>query len=439
MSENYSLIVFDLDGTLVDTASLSDSRRTPHDVLKYSPPTFRNFPFAFLYPLNEDLSFLIRSGIPVVVITRAPRAYASTVLQLSGLDFTECFPGSQKTPSEKLNEIAVNYGVESEAILYLGDQKNDSDEAAKVGVSFEYPFWRIQDLDAFNEAKAVSYFHKTVLAAKAMVEADEVNEFENNRSNLHFALKNGDVSLDIETFQIVYNHDNSPFEIQVFNTPFVNDASFKPAILNNFVTRFEYENYVEIRSYLLGILDNLFALLTIVPTSHNPSFNDFKSLNLNAFTNYMNRSVGQIYWQQCKDWRGAYSGPEVNLHLIELISLIFASKTRSDQALIPVPSSSFDVLKPGEVSRRIALRVAELANVDVIDVFDKDLQEVISIKEFNFLDSYKYVLVDDQLTTGRRIKNCLELLPIEARSNLSTLVWSVSFSRGPWMHVSHRP
>ena len=63
----------------------------------------------------------------MVVITRAPRAYASTVLQLSGLDFTECFPGSNKTPSKKLIEIAGLYCVDLESILYLGDRVKERD------------------------------------------------------------------------------------------------------------------------------------------------------------------------------------------------------------------------------------------------------------------------------------------------------------------------
>lgn len=435
MSNKFNLIVFDLDGTLVETTDLSDSRRTPHDVLKYSPPTFRNFPFTFPYPLNENLSFLLRSGIPVVVITRAPRAYASTVLQLSGLDFTECFPGSHKTPSEKLSEISSIYRVESQEILYLGDQKNDSDEAVKAGVSFEYPFWRIKDSDAYKLAKTASYFQKAVLAAREKVEADEVNEFENNRTNLHFAIKNGDVSFNLEKFKIVYRHDGSPFEIQIFNTPFVEGDSFGPAILNNFVTRYEYDNYSEVRTFVLNILRSLFNFRNIVPRYNNDFYSYFKSIDIRGLTSYKDSYVGQTYWQQCKDWKDFKSGSEVNLHLIELISLIFASQLSPNSLVVPVPSSPFDVSKPGEISRRIAYRAAHLANVDVIDILRKENEESISILPFNFIESNKYVLMDDQLTTGKRVKSCLEVLPSEAKTGLSVLVWTVSYARGPWMHL----
>ena len=182
-------------------------------------------------------------------------------------------------------------------------------------------------------------------------------------------------------------------------------------------------------------MKSLFYFRKIVPTYSNDFHSIFESCNIRGLTNYMDSHVGQSYWQQCKSWKDFKSGPEVNLHLIELISLIFASQLSSNSSIVPVPSSPFDESRPGEISRRIAYRAAHLANVDVIDILNKEPDESISISQFNFIDSNHYVLLDDQLTTGRRIRSCLELLPQQALQDLTVLVWSVSYSRGPWMHL----
>lgn len=438
MSSEVRVLVLDLDGTLARTSEISQGRRTPHDLLKFSKPSFNSFPLAFNEPLNLYLSNIIRYGVPVVIITRSPRAYASTLLQLLGIDYSCCIPSSLTSPEEKIREIAQKYDVAPEEILYLGDTGEDREQASLAGAQFEYPYWIIHDLNTRTSRKLTSKFFELALKAETYAFDDTEPQEETNRAMLLVALRENEIKLNLDTFSIEYLFDGSPFEIQLFNSPFISEKEIFPPIRNELFTRFEYESSSELRDILFLILNQLLRLPRIRPTRDNAAQSFYEDYIINSFSIYMNRTVGESYWHACKDFKGKSvgSGPEIQLHLIELISLMMSACLESDQVLIPVPSSSYTSSKPGEISSRIAHRIGNLKKLSVLDALTKSTDGEILLKQDHFSPEVRYVLIDDQLTSGATVYKCLNALPLLIKPKVKVLTWSYSPGRGWFSQLS---
>jgi len=434
MSTEIKVLVLDIDGTLAKTENISNGRRTPYDILKLSPPQFSHFPLAYIEPLNKALSNIIRYGVPVVLITRAPKAYASTLLQLLGFDYSYCIPSSVTTPAEKLISISESYQIDTSSILYIGDTEEDKLESGKVDVHFEYPFWSIENEGHRNNARERSLFHKLSLLADHFEFEEENPSHEINRSNLLRAIREKEVFLNLENFQIEYNYDHSAFEIQLFNAPFVQANVITPPLNPDLFTRYEYENFLELREILQSTIRELITLPRIRPTQFNSFKSEFENIFVSSFGLYMNRFIGQDYWQVCKDFKGkaSGSGPEVHLHLIEMIALIMSAFIERDEVVIPVPSSEFSQNKPGEISRRIAYRLGQLSGINTLDAFEKDIEDKFSLKLDILRPELKYVLIDDQLTSGHTISACTALIPISEFESFRVMTWTFSPGRG-WL------
>lgn len=432
MSNDVKVLVFDLDGTLARTASLTHGRRTPHDILKFAKPSFPRFPLAFNEPLPRYISDIIKYGIPVVVITRAPLAYASSLLQLLGIDFSYCIPSSLTSPSEKIRQIAQDFEVLVDNVLYLGDTEEDRAEAEFAGTQFEFPYWLAPDTENMRLVKENSSFFKLALAAEAFDYENIESEREENRAQLLRAIREQEVQLNLSTFNIEYRYDNSMFEIQLFNSPFIEESKIIPPINHSVFTRFEYETSSELREIMLSIIKGLTNLPRIRADSGNLSQSFYDNYLINSFSPYMNSIVGEKYWRECKDFKSKYvgSGPETQLHLIELIALLMSACIDLDEILIPVPSSAYSKEKPGEISSRIVHRVANLNNFNILSALGKTGEKMFELAKGDFAPDSKYVLIDDQLTTGETLGICLRLLPEFVQSDIRILTWTYSPGRG---------
>lgn len=438
MSNDIKVLVFDLDGTLARTASLTQGRRTPHDILKFAKPSFSRFPLAFNEPLPRYISDIIKYGIPVIVITRAPLAYASSLLQLLGIDFSYCVPSSLTTPSEKIRQIAQEHQVSVNEVLYLGDTQEDCREAELAGAQFEFPYWVSQDLEHMQPMKENSKFFNLALKAEAFDFENIESEREKNRARLFRAISEEKVVLNLSTFKIEYRHDSLPFEIQLFETPFVRASNIFPPVNHSLFTRFEYETSIELRGILCSIIKGLLEIPRIRPDNFNTLKSFYDEYVINSFSAYMNSVVGEHYWHACKDFKNKYvgSGPEVQLHLIELIVLLMSACIDLDEVLIPVPSSSYSKDKPGEISGRIVHRLANLNNINVLPVLVKTGVDTFILEAGALNPEARYVLIDDQLTTGKTIKSCIETLPEIKGNHLRILTWT--HSRRGWLsETSH--
>jgi len=132
-------VVFDLDGTLADTADLATGRRRPYDVLKLSPPASTGKRLRFDDERDLIPGFLATKGYRVGVVSNSPLAYASTLLDLLNIDFERLLAGSAgdfKSKSEKLLSLASDWKIRIEDILYVGDTEEDMTESETAGCQF---------------------------------------------------------------------------------------------------------------------------------------------------------------------------------------------------------------------------------------------------------------------------------------------------------------
>ena len=442
MSNQIEVLIFDLDGTLASTANLSSGRRVPHDVLKYSPPAFIKSPFLFCEDLKYELSLALQCGIKVIVITRAPQAYASTLLHLLGLDFMECIAASSELDSResKILHIAEKYKTPMSKILYLGDLSADEVAAKSVGCNFEYPYW-LAHFESDRQAQEETSLYKALIAEIMKDEEDESQYLAHyrfrlaNRCNLLTQISNGEVLLNFESLELIKSRNGLPNELQIFNNPMASQVTFYPAINPDFMTRNEYETDFDSLNELIDVVKSLFKITKLIPGNFNQRRERFLGTEIRAFTRYMNTLLGDGLWHKCKNWQNKEvgSGPEVHLHILELVAIVMASFLTDEAILIPAPSTSYSQKKPGEISRRLTHRICELKGLNYLDVLTRNESGKVVVEPREFILGGDYCLIDDQLTDGTTIEECLDALPLNLSANMSIMIWSFSSSGQRWV------
>jgi len=443
MSNKISILVLDIDGTIAKTANLDTPiRRTPHEILQYSPAEYSKSPFLFREELKLELSHAIQCGIKVVLITRAPQAYASTLIQLLGIDFTECFPSSPEfgSPESKILHIQKQYGVPLDEILYLGDTSADQVSASIAGCRFEYPYWLGTEDSASLPLQKKSLYEQliTEIFDEEGIESaydDYINKRLDSREELIKEIEVRNIYLDVKTLLLVKKSDEQPSCLQVFNNPMASLISFKPVVCPEFISRYEYESDENCKEELFDLIKCIFRITKLVPGDYNSHRERFAGNEIRTFTEYMGTLLGESIWNKCKNWLGKSrgSGPEVNLHLLELPALVMSAFLTNDAILIPVPSSAYSPEKPGEISRRLAHRICELRNLNYLDILIEKEKRHFEIKSVKFIPNGDYCLIDDQLTDGTTVEACLDALPLQLSSKMSIMVWSFSATGQRWV------
>ena len=442
MSNLLDVVVFDLDGTLASTGDLETSlRRVPHDVLKFSPPEFIKSPFLIREELRQEMSLAIQCGVNVFVITRAPQAYASSLLQLLGLDFNECIAASTEfdTPESKIRHLQDKYKIPMNKILYIGDMPADEVAAASVGCQFEYPYWLAENDLELESSKSKSLYRQ--LIDEIMADEDE-NESEylvkyRSRMEKRYELMKfvAEEKIVLDQSNLLLFCDGELLDLQVFNNPTESRFSFKPAINPHFMTRYEYENDLESYEELTEFIKSIFVLTKLVPGEHNARRERFMGTEIRTFTRYMNTLIGEELWHRCKNWQNkdVGSGPEVQLHILELVAVVMSSFLTNEAILIPVPSSKYSARKPGEISKRLTNRICQLRGLNYLDILSRDDLGTISATSNILLTNGDYCLVDDQLTDGVTIEKCLDALPADTSAVMAIMIWSYSASGHRWV------
>ncbi len=198
---NYDLVVFDLDGTLVDSipdiADVYNSRLKKEGYREYPVEEYRDFvgwglkkalkmvlpegvpeeevqrilgdivneyarrpaELSLVYPgIPELLEYLGRVSIPMIVYTNKPKALAESVVEElfprglfdAVLGYTAKFP--HKPDPSALNEYLLGKNYPLSSILMAGDTPVDLETARNAAVSFAGASWGFRYEEVLKEA-----------------------------------------------------------------------------------------------------------------------------------------------------------------------------------------------------------------------------------------------------------------------------------------------
>jgi predicted amidophosphoribosyltransferase len=443
MHNKKKVVVLDLDGTLADTTNLALSdprgRRTPADILQFSPSFDIQNIFLFKPSLKRNISDLILCGIHVYVITRAPKAYASTLINLLGIDFCGLIASNSEFNGvpEKLQKIAELESVEKSQMLYIGDQLADEQAALEFGCDFQFPPWNKTFDNGVQILEDLIDTCESIACGQSDADENEIdfkNEFAKSL-NLFVILRNFqtvNLTIDFENYDLKVM--NQVLFKRFINKPVPSTNILRPIINPHFITRHKYEVDPELRSQLFEILQFCgFKAREI----KSPGINEeslIKNVEIYTVFDYRNPVWGSELWRLIKDWKGSHSGPEVHLHFLEFIAVVLAGavgieESDSPSVIIPVPSSPSSVDQPGQVSNRLCARISELTGVPILHFLRKENKGTYRPEFASYPFAKKHIfLVDDQITKGDSVNGCLEVLKNSGimPNQISTITWSAS-------------
>jgi hypothetical protein len=197
----------------------------------------------------------------------------------------------------------------------------------------------------------------------------------------------------------------------------------RPVINPAFMTRYEYSNDIVLRNDLFEALRAQFSehkaeLVYSELSGDIHVFSHFK------FGHLMARSL----LVSIKNWRDRRSGPDVLLLNLEFLALVMSSSiVEIDHhfQIVPVPSSAPTQEKPGEVSLRLARRIAQLTSAPIAELLSKasTAGDFYYAAEFWPWDK-PALLIDDQFTSGATIRACMAALEEESIEVFRVSTWS---------------
>lgn len=129
-------VVFDLDGTLADTASLTAGKRMPYHVLRLCPPGGDTSQIAFPDGRQGLPSHLITRCYRTAILTSSPIRYASTVCDLLGIDYERLLTAGPAHKAGKLLGLCREWEIPPRSLVYVGDLDSDREAAAEAGCPF---------------------------------------------------------------------------------------------------------------------------------------------------------------------------------------------------------------------------------------------------------------------------------------------------------------
>ena len=459
-------VVFDLDGTLADTSSLGTGRRAPSLLIdggvsevgiEVSPR-----PWAWSREVSDIPAILIERGYWLGVATRAPLAYASTLLHLIDTDYhilkASCGAGLAKV--QTLVQLCRQFGIATHEMVYCGDLPEDKDIATKAGVSFldarslsdhavlekfprllngrgEEPEWGLS-IPAPSTAREhfllFDYISRLKHGPISQSEIKLVEQYlERTGSSIETAASRAAISahlllyfpalpcrrqLQRELFSNVGPMDRG----EIMQGDVAKRFGLKPRL----VTSRELREDTRLRDEYLSALQRVWPQLR---GNQDPSLSAVACFDGDdAYIGKMLGSAKDYKRHNAADGR-MRSGPEVMLERIRFVSDLIASRLdpKASRPLVPVPASGYSDLQPGQFSIRVARQVADKSNRNLLPILRRvgDDYEV----DPHFPRQHLPLTVDlieDQITTGGTVIKCREALEHEGIGVIGVYCYSAN-------------
>jgi len=441
MPRELKVVVFDLDGTLADSANITLSIRgvrSPYDVLSLTPAMDSQKPLLYDNSMIYKISYLIQCGIHVYLITRAPKPYASTLAYLLGVDFCGLIPSNLTltTVESKLAHISEITGADKSEMLYIGDLEDDQERARKFGCFFQYPTWmreNVEKTDLISPWFDLCY-HRIIKEGRVTGVAKNLESKYEERLRRHELIT---YSLEQEySFNESYSLCDTNGNVllnDIFRVPNDSEEVMKPFVNPHILTRYEYEidDNLKYKIFDLIVLAGLASKRIEPPHTDGPDV--LAEIELYASVKYWSESYGYKLWGLIKNWsQSKGSGPKVHLHYIELVALGIAAGIykqgleRDHSFLVPIPSTCISKEHPGQVSLRLSHRISQLTEIPLLNLIIKNEDEefVPTMKRYPF--SKSIYLIDDQITSGKNARKCVEVLQKMGVTDIKIFAWSAS-------------
>jgi hypothetical protein len=443
MPKNLKVVVFDLDGTLADTTNidlLMENKRNPFDILKLTPPMDNQKRLLFDNSMIFKISYLIQCGIHVYLITRAPKAYASTLTYLLGIDFCGLIPSNSTlaTVESKLAHISEITGADKSEVLYIGDLAEDEAEARKFGCFFQYPTWVDEH---FGKTDHISTWFE-MCSSRVLEEGEATGVSKILESKYEERLRRHQLIAEYlkqkisfnESFSLCDDHKNVILN-DVFRIPKTSDVVLKPFVNPHILTRFEYETDDRLKFNLFELISHA-NLSSVEIEPPNPETSQlFAEIDLYASVHYWTKELGADLWGLIKNWnQSGGSGPKVHLHYMEIVALGISAgiyKRRQyieteSAFIVPIPSTRISPEHPGQVSFRLAHRVSQLTEIPLLNLVSKNDEGLFVATMDRYPFSKSVYLIDDQITSGTNARKSIEILQSIGVRDLTVFTWSAS-------------
>lgn|GEM_PF-1731410 len=439
-------VIFDLDGTLADTATVTTGRRDPWHVLA---PGFNGAKdWSWSAEVSDLPGQLIARGYHVGVATRAPAAYASTLLHLIGADsqwiLAACGPDLAK--AERITQKLPEIGCRPDEVLYIGDIAEDREIARQAGIEYAdvakvFDGTLLKSLPAVQPSPrrdsasggdpppfASGRFQTDAGTIKAIDTAEQIAD--SIHRGIPDVVSHG-LMLD-QIFQhpeitntdraalcyfTLLHHPGGPLRRTLQHGLLAGaDASNNNCLVTRdelmFQIRPELLSKMELRSDPDLLRRCLQSLNRVFPAAEGSLPVSGFNVPIRVIQTYK-VGFGDIL-RTTKDYGGRFgsrfrSGPNVHLGHLDLIAAMTAATLDPSvfTPIVNVPPSPATAAQPGELSLRLAHEVARLSHRKLRPALLRAGDEL-------SLDSSaapgEVVLVEDQVTHGTTLERSLELL-----------------------------
>jgi len=471
MIRTSQLVIFDLDGTLADTASLEQSERTPARLLApgVNPGDSATEPqrWAWSREVSDVPAILIERGHRVMIVTNSPPSYASTLTFLIGVEHEGLYSlcGGASGKANRIKQIISDTGFQPSDVIYVGDTEADAQTAKSAGVrhmtasqllsgevlenlptpqcginttpkivagvdseEFRKELIRDERVPFYRSGSIITPEERSLFAVFSIMSEWTKNPQFELCSFLSGVLEASETDNPLAAYRrtLLYyalrTHPGLPLRSEIQEVLLRNVTEDERWDLHRVVIGDTVERF----GLMPGILtrrERSSAQVHELPVSANARmFPPITNGNLSCAVNYSRDSALGKLMRDVKDynWNPKGSGPAVRLGFMDGIADMCAGlmSATSSIPIVPVPSSPYSVNKPGQVSLRLASAISARNARPILPLIelgpslaDGSTQFRVRSDAAEFLPvGSLYDLFDDHITNGDTIYACRQLM-----------------------------